>query len=188
MPYFEDEVFDTENISEVSEFRGSEFICCEFVGVDISELDASSAKFIECTFKNCNLSNLKLLGASFRDVTFVDSKCIGLNFSDCNTLFELKFNRSILNYASFQDCTIHGAQFISSTLSETDFTQGSFESSDFSDSDLQGTNFTRANLKGSKFLNARNFYIDIANTNLKNCKFSMPEVLNLLSPFGIEIE
>ncbi|WP_412462824.1 pentapeptide repeat-containing protein [Halobacteriovorax sp. RT-2-6] len=188
MPYFEDEVFDTDNISEVSEFKGSEFICCEFNGLDISEIDVSGAKFIECSFKGSNLSNLKLLGATFRDVTFNDSKCIGLNFADCNTLFELKFKNCILDYASFQDCTIHGAQFTCSSLRETDYSQGTFEGSDFSESDLQGTNFSRANLKGSKFLNARNFYIDIANTNLKNCKFSMPEVLNLLSPFGIEIE
>lgn len=188
MSYFEDEVFDTKNICEVSSLKGAEFISCEFIGVDLKDLDASGAKFIECEFKNSNLSNLILLGATIRDALITESKCVGINFSDCNNLFDLRIKNSSLDYTNFSDCSLNGSEFISCSFKEADFSQGAFENCDFSESNFLGTNFSRANMKGSNFSNTKNFYIDISNTNLKGCKFTMPEVLNLLSPFGIEID
>lgn len=188
MSYFEEEVFNSENISELSSLKGGEFICCEFNDLDLNGLDASGAKFIECKFNNSNLSNLNLLGATLRDVSFGDCKCVGINFSECNNLFDLRFKRASLDYTSFVDCSLNSSSFIESSFKEADFSQGTFENCDFSNSNLLGANFSKANMKGSNFSHAINFYIDITNTNLKKCKFTMPEALNLLGPFGIEIE
>lgn len=188
MSYFEDEVFDISNISEIESLKGVEFISCEFVNVDLREQDASGAKFIECKFRNSNLSNLKLLGTTLRDVAFDSSKCVGINFSECNSLFDLNFSNSSLDYTSFIDCSLSASRFLSCSFKEADFSQGRFENCDFSYSDFRGANFSRANMKGSNFSNTKNFYIDLTSTSLKGCKFSMPEVLNLLTPFGIEIE
>ena len=45
-----------------------------------------------------------------------------------------------------------------------------------------------ANLEKANFKGAFNYYIDPLKNRLKNARFSYPEVLALLIPFGIKIE
>lgn len=188
MNYYEDEAYTPSELCEIESFENSEFICCEFRGLDLRNFKLKGTKFIECYFDNCNLSNVDILGATFRDIKFSHSKCIGINFGDANSLFELKFNDSILDYCRFENVSLVGSTFIRTSFKEADFHSSTFEKCDFSESNFNGANLNGANLKSSDFSHATNFYIDVRNTNIRGCKFTMPEALNLLSPFEVEID
>lgn len=188
MNYFEDECFTIENLKDIDSFSGCEFISCEFKNIDISEKDLRHAKFIECEFVNCNLSNINILSASFRDVKFKNSKCIGVNFSECNTLFELNFDECILDYSSFENVKLNKSNFINSSFRSSVLTEGSFIECDFSHSNFLNAILNRANFKSSNFKGAINYQIDVTSTNVNGCRFSIPEVLELLTPFGVIID
>lgn len=188
MNYFEDEDFCADNLNEIDSFSGSEFICCEFKNLDLSEKDFRSSKFLECKFVNCNLSNVILLGTTFRDVSFSNSKCIGVNFGDCNTLFDLNFKNCLVEYASFESVNLNKSSFIDTSFKNSTFTAATLAQCDFSGSNFQNAILDGANLKGSNLKGATNYYIDMTKTNVNGCKFSIPEALDLLTPFGVIIE
>ena len=69
----------------------------------------------------------------------------------------------------------------------------SFENCDLKDCkfrklDLQNTKFKHCNLTKTDFRKAKNFKIYITDCNLKNAKFSYPDVIDLLDCLEIVIE
>jgi len=80
-----------------------------------------------------------------------------------------------MNHTEFFECTIR----------ETDFSNANLTESNFSGSDLQGSKFQNTILGKADLSKARNYYIDPTQNKIRHAKFSYPEVLALLDPFGI---
>jgi uncharacterized protein YjbI with pentapeptide repeats len=169
-------------------FKGNEFIDCTFNEVELSESDLTSSKIIESEFKNCNLSNSIVTNSTLRDVSFIDCKMIGVNWSNSHTLSHVRFVNCILDYSIFQNLKILGAHFESCSLREADFSQSKLVSASFSGSSLSSCNFNGCNLEKADFRLAKDFFIDPAYTNIKKAIFSMPEAVNLLKAFDIIIK
>ena len=72
-------------------------------------------------------------------------------------------------------------------MRETDFFKANLTGCDFENTDLQATRFQNCNLRKASFVGAKNYFVDPVDNNVRQAKFSAPEVLSLLSKFKIEI-
>jgi uncharacterized protein YjbI with pentapeptide repeats len=52
---------------------------------------------------------------------------------------------------------------------------------------LRNSKFQNTNLANADLRTAKNYYIDPTHNKLKGARFSYPEVLSLLIPFGINV-
>jgi uncharacterized protein YjbI with pentapeptide repeats len=167
----------------------NEFYRCNFYRCNFSDCNLLNNNFIDCSFADCNLSMVKLAGSALKNVTFKNSKLIGIDFSECNDfLFKVDFENCILDFSyylkkkmtktSFKGCSIKDANF-----SDTDLSQ-----SLFSQCDLNGTVFERTNLSGVDFSSSFNFIIDPEMNRIKSARFSQQGLSGLLHKYNIIIE
>ncbi|NCN95686.1 MAG: pentapeptide repeat-containing protein [Bdellovibrionales bacterium] len=185
MSYFEEMEFKNELRVDLED--GAEFLDCVFESINFEAVNLSNLKILDCTFKNCNLSNVKLLNSSIRGSSFVDSKIVGVNFSNCLTVQLLSFSSSILNYSVFQDLDCVSFDFQACSLKEVDFSDSRLHEASFTECDLTLANFSGSDLRKADFRRAIGYQIDPVLTKIKGAKFSAPEVLGLLTSFEINI-
>jgi uncharacterized protein YjbI with pentapeptide repeats len=99
--YTEGKAFNKVDFKESPLTKG-EYENCTFINCDFSNSDLIDIKFIECGFTGCNLSLAKLTNTAWREVTFKESKVLGLHFEKCN-VFGLSF--------SFDSCNLSQCHF-----------------------------------------------------------------------------
>ena len=80
------------------------------------------------------------------------------------------------------EVVMHGCK-----LHEVDFREAIMMHSDLSGSDLLGSFFQATDLKKANFLDAYNYSINPLTNKIKQAKFSMPDAINLLESFEVEI-
>ena len=67
------------------------------------------------------------------------------------------------------------------------FTNTDLYYANFTDTDLLGSRFHRCNLTRADFRDAKNYMVDLSSNIVKKAKFSLPEAVELLKSFDIEI-
>jgi len=175
-----------------AEIEEKEFDNCTFTKCDFSEVRFKKCKFIECDFINCNLSLVKIDYSRFADVTFRDSKLIGIDWnkvtwSSLVTESPIRFYRCIVN-----DCSFYGLSLQELVLEEckahgVDFREGDFTNGNFTHTDLTGCLFGNSRLTGVDFSDAENYDIDVYQNDIKGAKFSRFEALRLLDSLEVEL-
>lgn len=183
---FESEKFTKQSQIEFTAY--SEFIDCEFTGIDLQNYCFEHVKFIECRFNSCNLSNANFQYAVIRDARFNNCKLLGVNWTNLNSLFEINFYQCNLNLCIFNGLDLKSSSFKECICHQTDFSQGNFEKSDFQDSDLKDSSFAGANLQFANFERAKNYFIDLKEVRAKGAKFSFPEAAGLLEAQGLKVK
>lgn len=183
--YFEDETYDATDFPISGDLISYEFVGCEFSGIDFSSRQVKHCKFIECSFVKSNLSNIQVLSSIFRDVGFNSCKVMGVNFSNAETVVDIKFNECLLDLCVFQNLELKNSQFLKCSMKEVDFAECNLENSDFNGSDLKEAVFSNSNLKKVSFLEAYNYSIDIRFNEIKKAKFDLPEAVSLLRSLDI---
>src|ERR1700752_3574009 len=92
---FEKVAFSGKEISERN-FENCTFSHCDFSGSSLN-----NNHFSDCRFISCNMSNTKLRGTHLKNVSFRDSKLIGINFHECQDfLFHVDFESCALDYTA----------------------------------------------------------------------------------------
>jgi fluoroquinolone resistance protein len=185
---FEEIEFSSKNALEMPDYKASEFLECSFRGMNLSGFEFAQTRFIDCTFESCNLSNCILKGPSFRNVSFSKCKLVGVNFSTMSSQMSLSFEDCLMDYTVFQNLKIEGTAFHKCSLKMADFSMASLKNANFSGSNLEGAALSNCNLEKSDFRGAVNYHIDVNHCFVKGAKFSVPEVLALLSSFEVVIE
>ena len=175
-----------------TEIEAKEFDSCTFTKCDFSEARFKKCKFIECDFINCNLSLVKIDYSRFADVTFRDSKLIGIDWTRVawsSLVIEapIRFYKSIIN-----DCSFYGLSLQELVLEEckahgVDFREGDFTGSNFTFTDLAGCLFGNTRLTNVDFSEAENYDIDVYQNHIKGAKFSRFEALRLLDSLEVEL-
>ena len=166
-----------------------EYDSCRFDGCDFSSADLSDCRFMDCTFTDCDFSNAQLTDTAFQDVVFKNCKLQGLVFADCNGFgFNVAYHSCQLNYSVFHRMKLQGIQITDSQLhsvdfSETDLGRASILRCDLRDATFEHTNLEKADLRG-----CRNYIINPGINRLKGARFSLPDVVGLLSVYGVKIE
>ncbi len=165
------------------EYEDCSFVDCNFEGVDLATI-----KFIECQFIGCNLSLAKILNTAFGDVSFTDCKMLGLHFDQCNSFgFSVRFNKCMLDHATFYRVKAKNTSFINTSLKEVDFTETELTNAVFDHCDLLDAKFENTNLEKVDFRTAFNYTIDPQLNRIKKARFSREGVHGLLHKFDVEI-
>jgi fluoroquinolone resistance protein len=165
-------------------FENCVFKSCHFTDMSLARCDFVSSRFDGCEFVLAKLDNVTL-----NDVRFLNSKLVGLNFTDCNKfgflpdfdgclLDSVVFCRNNLKKSKFLRCTIRGCDFMEADMRESDFDGTSFER----------TEFQKCNLEKADFRFASAYQIDPMNNRLRKARFSLPEAQSFLGFLGITIE
>ncbi|HNW56723.1 MAG TPA: pentapeptide repeat-containing protein [Bacteroidales bacterium] len=171
------------------ETRNSEFYNCSFISCDFSDKVFISAIFVDCVFSNCNLSMVKLNQCLLNDITFKESKLLGVDFSDCiDRPFIVKFENCGLDYSSFVRKKLAKTSFTGSSLRNVDFTECDLTKATFSNTDLTDAVFNRTILKEADFTSATNFNIDPELNNIRKARFSLYGLAGLLTKYDIKID
>ncbi|PHS10984.1 MAG: hypothetical protein COA88_01490 [Kordia sp.] len=180
--------FEKENYSQIALAKG-EYDNCTFLNCVFSDSDLSNVSFTECKFQDCDLSNVNLKHTVLNDVHFLNCKLLGLQFNDCSDfLFSVSFNKCNLNLATFYQVKAKGTKFDTCILQKVDFTEADVTNSLFNNCDFKSAIFERTIVEKSDFRTSYNYAMDPENNKIKKAKFSMPEVLGLLSKYNIEVK
>ncbi len=186
--FFEHQTFEKIDLNENTLQKG-EYDNCIFNKCNFSNTNFSEIKFIECTFIECDLSLAKLNKTGFRDVTFKDSKMLGLRFDTCNPIgLSFRFEHCTLNHSIFFQLKIKNTIFNESQLIETDFTECDLTGAVFNLCDLSLSTFENTIIEKADFRTAFNFNIDPDLNRIKKAKFSSQGIIGLLNKYDIEIE
>ncbi|MFN5416586.1 MAG: pentapeptide repeat-containing protein [Flavobacteriia bacterium] len=130
----------------------------------------------------------KIGNVSFKNVTFISSKLLGLHFEQCNLFgFEIHFDNCQINLSSFYKIDLKHCSFKDSSLQEVDFTEVNLAQKSFENCDLLGAIFENTNLEKCDFRSAFNYIIDPQNNKIKKAKFSKEGAIGLLRAFDIVI-
>ena len=185
--FVEDKTFDKVNFKETVLLKG-EYENCIFTTCDFSDTDLSNVKFISCKFDYCNLSMALLGNTAFKNVTFSNSKMLGLRFDHCSPMaFEITVDNCILNQCSFYKMKLKNTVFSSSHFEEADFTEADLTGVVYDNCNLQKTVFEKTILEKADFTTAYNYSLDPEMNRLKKAKFSLNGVGGLLHKYQIEI-
>lgn len=183
---FNEQTFEGIDLRETV-IRGKEFYECTFIQCRFIEATFSSCKFIDCTFKNCDLSNMKINMTRFRDLKSEDSKWVGVNFTNAESVSHLNFIRCVLNYSNFLGLDLRRSKFEHCVAREVDFRQANLTEAVCTGTDFSGTQFASTNLTKADFRKAIQYSIRPNDNTLKSAKFSFPEAAALLHGLDIII-
>ncbi len=166
------------------EYEHCIFEHCYFNGADLSGF-----RFIETEFIECDLSNTKLEKTAFQEVIFANCKMLGLHFEACHDFaFGVRFEKCVLNHASFFQMKLNRTSFIESQLRGVDFTEADLKGIALTGCDLLDATFENTNLEKTDLRNAFNYSIDPELNRIRGAKFTIPEVTGLLTKYQIQID
>lgn len=179
---------DDQIINSVSLLERAEYENCHFIQCSFNEINLSNYIFSDCVFEACDLSNVKIANTSFKGVQFSQCKLIGIKFEEVNPfLFDVSYDLSILNFASFYKLKLKATKFVHCNLQDVDFSGSDLSDCIFDGSDFRGATFDGTILKHANFRSAYNFSIDPSRNQLAKAKFSKDNCLGLLDHLKIEI-
>ncbi|WPR70962.1 pentapeptide repeat-containing protein [Flavobacterium sp. NG2] len=165
-----------------------EFEDCIFKNCDFSNSDFSNNTFMDCQFIDCNLSMTKLIKTGLKTVTFTNCKLMGIEFHACNDfLFQVSFQDSVLDYASFTHKKMPKTTFSNCSLKEVAFMNTDLSLSVFDNCNLAGAIFNNTQLKEVNFTTAYNYNIDPEFNPMKKARFASDGILGLLRKYDIKI-
>ncbi|MET4695204.1 pentapeptide repeat-containing protein [Endozoicomonas lisbonensis] len=183
---FQDEDLKNKDIKYI------EFDSCSFINCDLSESTFEKCKFIDCLFDKCNLSLVKITYSRFLDVSFTNSKVIGVDWTKATWAnicpsSPISFRKCIINDSSFFGLVLPEIIIEECKAHDVDFREGSFREGQFDYSDLTRSVFNNTNLTSASFLEASNYDIDINFNNVKKARFTRYEATRLLESLDIEL-
>jgi uncharacterized protein YjbI with pentapeptide repeats len=132
---------------------------------------------------------VKVSHAGMRNVTFLNCKVVGVDFSKCLPfLFAVSFEKCRLDYSSFIKTKLKKTKFKECTIREADFTEADLTGASFDDCDLSNAVFSRTNLSQADFRTSRNYTINLEINTVRKTKFSLSGISGLLSQYDIVVE
>lgn len=187
---FEDEAF------KGIEAAGRTIDSLEFIGCTFEACVFVETRFVACRFEGCTFSGCELSAASIEDCTVIETafarcKLLGVNWARAKTTFralEARFERSALDGASFLGLDLRRVAFAYCRAHEVNFSEANLSGVAFSRTDLAGAVFLHTDLTGADFRTAKNYALHLADNAVEGARFSFPEAIALLKPFGVEVD
>jgi len=152
---------------ENKEFENCTFEKCRFI-----ECIFENCRFIDSSFIECSISANKPYNSQFINISFKDSKIMGLDWTKAKSIYFLSFERCDISYSNFSFLKLPNLQ-LRECIAKTDFSN---------------TIFSHTNLTKTDFRKAFNYGIDINFNKLTKAKFSLPEATSLLKSLDIILE
>ena len=183
---------DYENLDlNFKEFVNIEFEECSFKKCNFSNSKFKNSIFSGCSFYNCDLTLLGVINSKFSEVTFIDCKIIGVDWTkacwDSLTTKPMKFQTSVLNSSSFYGLNLEKLTIKECEAKDVDFREANLKEADFTFTDFTDATFFNTNLTNANFGYAKEFNININHNILNGAKFSRYEAIRLLISLGIKL-
>ncbi|GAB6012879.1 pentapeptide repeat-containing protein [Viscerimonas tarda] len=186
--YHEEEVFENRTFI-AQDISNAVFEYCRLVKCNLSGIVLNGGRFVDCELVDCNLSMSRFAETQLSNVSFDNCKLLGCNFSGVSAfLFDVKFKKCILDYASFEKLKMPKTPFIDCSMKGADFSNADLSSSEFIRTDLTDAVFGRTKLCKANLTTAYSYIIDPAENNLKQARFSITGLSGLLARYDIVIE
>ncbi|MDA3940089.1 MAG: pentapeptide repeat-containing protein [Spirochaetia bacterium] len=171
------------------DLSGKVFYNCDFRGCNFTQAILSSSDFESCSFIDCNFTNPIIVQTKFIDVKYEKCKLMGLNFYLCSQFaFDVTFDECLISNCNFGQMKMKSSKFTKCEIIESYFQDTFLEGATFEGSNFKGTLFHNTNLEKASFCNASGYNIDPTVNRIRKAKFTVPDVLNLLNTFNIEIK
>jgi uncharacterized protein YjbI with pentapeptide repeats len=114
---------------------------------------------------------------------------LGLRFEACNPFgLSFGFENCSLNHSSFYGLKLKKTIFKNTQLQETDFTQSDLTGAVFENCDLARAVFEQTILEKADFRTAFHYTIDPERNRVRKARFSLPQVVGLLTKYDIQID
>ena len=148
--YYRDAEFRKIRASD-RQFTDKEFNRCTFTNCDLHGSLFSGCIFENCVFTGCDLSVVKIKQSGFLGVKFIDSKMIGINWTQAKKPIDFRFERCNMNDSVFTGLAFSATTFHDCTLVGCDFAKANLTKSVFGKCDLNKSAFAGSNLTSAKF-------------------------------------
>lgn len=186
---YEDRVFDGLDLSG-EEVRAKEFAGCTFTGCSFVETNFADCRFVDCEFARCDLSLCRVPDCSFTNVKVVDSRLLGVDWTEASWpalgLFErIGFERCAISHSTFDGLGLRKIQIVDCVAHNVDFTQADLTEATCTRTDFTESRFLHTNLTEADFRGATNYAIAPHLNVLHKTRFSLPEAMALL--YGLDI-
>ncbi|MCP5098182.1 MAG: pentapeptide repeat-containing protein [Chloroflexi bacterium] len=167
---------------------GITFHECIFKECTFTEAVFNYSSFLDCEFYDCDLSMAVVDNGRFNNVSFHESKLIGINWAKVAHIKFINFHSCNISFSTFLElnlerCQIRSCEAKDVFFSETNLTKANCTLTYFIARQFRHTNLTRAD-----FTNAKNYTISPTLNTLKKTKFSMPEAMALLHGLDIILD
>lgn len=186
-PDWQDATFSELEVSAV-DLGGKSFQRCVFRKVRLAEANLRRCTFEECEFDGCDLTMAVIEGAAFREVAFLRSKLMGLDWTRV---------RGVAFVVSFTECNLSHCTFADRNMRETVFRECRAHDAVFAGVDLTRAVFTGTDLRGARFMDtilveadlseAVNYEISPQQNRLRKTKFSQEAALALVADLGVVV-
>jgi uncharacterized protein YjbI with pentapeptide repeats len=146
-----------------------------FDGLDVTEPNAPSARFLECAFSRVSMSGGRLQRASLRDVWMRDVRLTGTNLAESNwldvtvalsALAGTELYGAELRRVIFSSCKLDSVNFRGTSLTDVTFDRCVLRDVDFADTALTRCAFAGSQLSRTDFSRARMDRTDLRGAEL----------------------
>jgi fluoroquinolone resistance protein len=171
-----------------ADLSGKELQRCTFRRCKLPASRWARSKLEDCLFEHCDLTRMVPLGLALRDVTFKDSKLMGVDWTDLGPLPRVAFEACDLRYASFVKLKLRATGFLRCTARESNFidvdlTEADFTGSDLTDSTIRGCTLARTNLA-----RATGVLFDVQGNRVKGARIGLEAALAMARAAGMVVE
>lgn len=181
---YDDVTFDGVE-QESGHIQETTFTDCIFKNCQLRETEFTNCRFNDCSFEACDLSLITVRDCSFREVEFIDSKVVGVNWISAEwpritSGSPINFKDCVIDYSTFIGLTLTKIRFNGCTAKDVEFSDANLTSADFRDTTLTASRFNNSNLTKANFEGAKEYTIDMGLNILKQARFTVPEAYSLL--------
>lgn len=178
---------------EGDELVGAVFESCRFERCRFADVCFERCRFVDCELVDCDLSLIRLEQTAFSQTVFERCNCRGVNWALARWPMvalesPVSFYHCQLSQASFFGLQLSGLIAENCIMHEVDCREADLSMAQLAYSDLDGSFFNKTNLTKADCRGAKNIVLDVRENQLKQAKFSFPEVVSLLLSLDIEIE
>lgn len=176
-----------ENLEEM------EWVDCTFSNCLWTACDFYKVRFVDCKFLDCQMDQCSFTASEMQHASFSRCTLLGINWEELKPSGRLAtpiltMESCQIKYNQFVKMPLDQVKFTESTMVQCMFADCSLKNGSFSGANLRGTEFFQCDLRKCNFQQATAYIIDVMSCQLKDAKFSMPEVLNLLDVFELKID
>lgn len=126
-------------------------------------------------------------GNKFVDVTFKESKIVGVDWAGLRAPSRFNFYDCILHNNIFLKLNLNGIEIKNCQVRDADFSESNLTKALLTHCDFHGTRFQMTNLTQADLSDSINYTINPNSARLKKTIFTMPEAISLLKSFDIII-
>lgn len=144
-----------------------EFTGCRFVDCKLQETRWRGARLDDVLFAGCDLTRMQPRGMLAHDVSFKESKLMGVEWAELGQFPRLSFHECVLEFASFVELGLRKVEFLGCKLGEANFLGADLREANFARSELRGAVIRGCKLAKADFSGAVGVFFDPAENDAR---------------------